>query len=104
MGFDHRTAGSGSGRRGNPSKREWQRAGIVSQSEYQSEDSIAVHLSPARPAARTATDVLRLGDVDLALNRQRSAAVRAAILQDRMYGRIGDRRNDRQKDSRDCGN
>src|SRR5438067_801483 len=42
---------------------------------------------------------LRIEDVDLAFDCPRSTTIRAAILQDCVYGRVADRRSDRQKSS-----
>src|SRR5439155_12641206 len=99
MGFHHRAPSRGAGRRANPAKRKRKRVGIVFESRYQSADSFATHLSSAGPAARVATDVSRIGDVDLAFDCPRSTTIRAAILQDCVYGRVADRRSDRQKSS-----
>src|SRR5258708_30438653 len=91
MGFKHRAASPGSGRRADSPKRKRQRVRIVFESEHQSEDPIATHFFAAGTAVRVATNVSRTRDVDLVLDRQRPATGRAAFLQDCGDGRIGDR-------------
>src|SRR5437660_9641772 len=100
MGAHHRAPSSSSERRPNSSKRERKRVGFVLEGEHQSKDSVSAHFSVAGSAAGAAADVSRARDVDLAFDRQRSAAGRATFLQDRGYGRIGDRRKNRKANSR----
>src|SRR5437879_8407867 len=101
MDAHHRAPSSSSERRPNSLKRERKRVGFVLEGEHQSKDSVSAHFSVAGSAAGAATDVPGARDVDLAFDRQRSAAGRATFLQDRGYGRIGGRRKDWKKNSRD---